>query len=71
VTVTLIPAPRGLGIAAGNTATKVLEKAGIKDVWTKTFGTTRTTLNFAKATFDALTQVNVMRLPTNYGKEEA
>jgi small subunit ribosomal protein S5 len=48
----------------------VLEKAGIKDVWTKTFGTTRSTLNFAKATFDALNQVNVMRLPV-YCKEEA
>jgi small subunit ribosomal protein S5 len=70
VSVTLIPAPRGLGIAAGNTATKVLEKAGIKDVWTKTFGTTRTTLNFAKATFEALNQVNVMSLPV-YCKEEA
>lgn len=70
VSVTLIPAPRGLGIAAGNTATKVLEKAGIKDVWTKTFGTTRSTLNFAKATYDALNQVNVVRLPVYYGKEE-
>jgi len=71
VSVTLIPAPRGLGIAAGNTATKVLEKAGIKDVWTKTFVTTRSTLNFAKATFDALNKVNVMRLPIYCRKEEA
>ncbi|HWQ44639.1 MAG TPA: 30S ribosomal protein S5 [Methanosarcina barkeri] len=71
VSVTLIPAPRGLGIAAGSTATKVLEKAGIKDVWTKTSGTTRTTLNFAKATFVALNKVNVMRLPIYYSKEEA
>ena len=70
VSVILIPAPRGLGIAAGNTATKVLEKAGIKDVWTNTFGTTRTTLNFAKATFDALNHVNVMRLPIYCRKEE-
>jgi len=63
VVVTLIPAPRGLGIAAGNTAKKVLEKAGIKDVWTQTFGTTRTTLNFAKATFKALNNVSTMRMP--------
>jgi small subunit ribosomal protein S5 len=70
VSVTLIPAPRGLGIAAGSTATKVLEKAGIKDVWTKTSGTTRTTLNFAKATYNALNQVNIIRLPLYYGKEE-
>ncbi|MDV0446732.1 hypothetical protein MsAg5_05840 [Methanosarcinaceae archaeon Ag5] len=63
VVVTLIPAPRGLGIAAGNTAKKVLEKAGIRDVWTQTEGTTRTTLNFAKATFVALNNVSTMRLP--------
>lgn len=63
VVVTLVPAPRGLGLAAGNTARKVLEKAGIRDVWTQTFGTTRTTLNFAKATFKALNNVNTMRMP--------
>ncbi|WP_338097940.1 30S ribosomal protein S5 [Methanolapillus ohkumae] len=63
VVVTLIPAPRGLGIAAGSTAKKVLEKAGIRDVWTQTEGTTRTTLNFAKATFVALNNVSTMRLP--------
>ncbi|MDR2944324.1 MAG: 30S ribosomal protein S5 [Methanosarcinales archaeon] len=63
VVVTLVPAPRGLGLAAGNTARKVLEKAGIKDIWTQTSGTTRTTLNFAKATFKALNNVNTMRMP--------
>lgn len=63
VVVTLVPAPRGLGLAAGNTARKVLEKAGIKDIWTQTSGTTRTTLNFAKATFEALNNVNTMRMP--------
>jgi small subunit ribosomal protein S5 len=67
VSITLIPAPRGLGIAAGNTAKKVLEKAGIKDVWTQTFGTTRTTLNFAKATFKALNNVSTMRMPKKRG----
>lgn len=63
VVVTLVPAPRGLGLAAGSTARKVLEKAGIKDIWTQTSGTTRTTLNFAKATFAALNNVSTMRTP--------
>lgn len=67
VTVTLIPAPRGLGIAAADTAKKVLEKAGIRDVWTQTFGTTRTTLNFAKATLVALDNINTMRKPKTGG----
>lgn len=50
----LKPAPRGLGLSAGGTAKTVMQLAGIKDVWTRTEGKTRTTLNFAKATFDAL-----------------
>jgi len=62
VEVKLRPAPRGLGIASGGTAKKVLEIAGIKDVWTKVSGETRTTLNFAKATFDALLKTTTMKV---------
>ncbi|WP_321430491.1 30S ribosomal protein S5 [uncultured Methanolobus sp.] len=71
VLVELKPAPRGLGLAAGDTARKVLEKAGIKDVWTRTEGTTRTTLNFAKATFNALENTGVVRMPANLENKEA
>jgi len=52
--VTLKPAPRGVSLAAGDTAKHILRLAGIKDVWIFTKGQTRTTINFAKATFDAL-----------------
>lgn len=62
VSITLIPAPRGLGIAAGDTAKKVMEMGGIQDVWTKSSGNTRTTLNFAKATFNALRNTVTMRV---------
>jgi small subunit ribosomal protein S5 len=61
VRIFLIPAPRGLGIAAGDTAKKVMEMAGIKDVWTRTAGSTRTTLNFAKATYNALKNTVTVR----------
>ena len=54
VRVTLIPGPKGLGLVAGDVAKKVLELAGVSDVWTFTRGNTRTTINFARATFDAL-----------------
>ncbi len=54
VRVRLIPAPKGVGLVAGDVAKAVLRLAGIKDVWTKTFGDTRTTLNFALATYNAL-----------------
>ncbi len=62
VEIELRPAPRGLGLAAGGTAKKVLEIAGIKDVWTKVYGETRTTINFAKATFDALIKTTTMKV---------
>lgn len=54
VKVQIIPAPKGTGLVAGNVARTVLQMAGIKDAWTKTSGDTRTTSNFAKATWVAL-----------------
>jgi len=54
VRVTLIPGPKGLGIVAGDVAKRVIEMAGVKDVWSFTKGQTKTTVNFAKATYDAL-----------------
>ncbi len=56
VRVTLIPGPKGLGLVAGEVARKVLEYAGVKDVWTFTKGKTKTTINFARATYEALKQ---------------
>jgi len=57
VSVTLIPAPKGTGIVAGGTTKKVLELAGIKDVWTKSRGDTRTVFNAAMATLNALRNI--------------
>ncbi|MHA1616362.1 MAG: 30S ribosomal protein S5 [Candidatus Njordarchaeales archaeon] len=54
VRIVLYPAPRGLGLVAGDIAKRVLSLAGVRDVWTKTFGNTRTHINFAKAVYDAL-----------------
>jgi len=62
VTVELKPAPRGLGLASGGTAKKVLEMAGIKDVWARATGETRTTLNYARATYDALIRTTTMKV---------
>ena len=58
VTVTLKPAPRGLGLAVGDIGKKILTLAGIKDVWSSSRGQTQTTVNFAKAIFEALKQTN-------------
>jgi len=50
----LVPAPRGTGIVAAKVPKKVLNYAGIKDVYTSSKGNTRTIGNFVKATVDAI-----------------
>ena len=69
VEVEIIPAPKGLGLAAAETPRKVLELAGIEDAWTKSHGNTRTTVNFAKATFNALENAARSRTPPNVTQE--
>ena len=58
VTVKLMPAPQGTGLVPGVELKKMLRLAGIKDVYSKTFGKTRTTINNAKACFEALIKLN-------------
>ncbi|MHA1792778.1 MAG: 30S ribosomal protein S5 [Promethearchaeota archaeon] len=54
VNIELIPAPKGVGLAVADTAKTVLSIAGIRDVWSRTKGRTRTTANLVKATYEAL-----------------
>jgi len=54
VRVRLVPAPRGTGIVAARTPKKVLQFAGIQDVFTASKGSTKTLGNFVKATFAAI-----------------
>ena len=63
VTVEIRPAPKGLGLAAAETPRKVLELAGVEDAWTKSHGNTRTTVNLAKATYNALVNAAQARVP--------
>ncbi len=49
----LIPAVEGTGLISGGTVRKVLELAGVKNVLSKSFGTTNK-VNVTKATFEAL-----------------
>lgn len=58
VKVVLLPAPRGVGIVANESAKKILSLAGVGDVWVKTFGSTDTRMNLAYALFDALRNLN-------------
>lgn len=54
VKIRLIPAPAGVGLACADKVKQVLKLAGIEDIWSKTFGDTRTSENLVKATFNAL-----------------
>ncbi len=58
----LKPAPQGVGLATGDVPKQVLRLAGVQDVWSFARGQTKTTINFAKATYDALRQTSAMRI---------
>ncbi|MFB6176369.1 MAG: 30S ribosomal protein S5, partial [Halobaculum sp.] len=63
VEVEIKPAPQGLGLAGAETVRNILELAGIEDAWTSSNGNTRTTVNLAKATFNALVNASQARTP--------
>lgn len=60
--VTIRPAPQGTGLVAGEVARSVLRLAGIKDAWVFAKGQTRTTTNYAKATFAALQSLSAVQM---------
>ena len=61
VKVTLMPAPKGVGIVADGESKKILKLAGIKDIWVKISGNTGTRTNLAFAVFKALKNLNEMK----------
>ena len=65
--VVLKPAPKGVGLATGNTAKIILGLAGVKDVWGFTRGHTKTTVNFAHAVYNALKNLSYTRMQDNSG----
>ncbi|MHA1192264.1 MAG: 30S ribosomal protein S5 [Promethearchaeota archaeon] len=58
VRIELIPAPAGVGLVCADKVKQLLRLCGIEDIWSKTFGDTRTSENLVKATFDALKQAH-------------
>lgn len=63
VRIMLKPAPRGLGLSVGNVAKTVLRLAGIEDAWGFTKGSTRTTINYAMAVYEALKNTSIHKTP--------
>lgn len=56
--IVLFPAPQGTGLVIGGECKKILKLSGIKDIYSRTFGQTRSTINLAKACLDALKKTN-------------
>ncbi|MCS7138885.1 MAG: 30S ribosomal protein S5 [Crenarchaeota archaeon] len=59
VTVMLYPGPKGLGLVVGDAIKPLLKLAGIRDVWSKTKGSTSTNHSFIAATYNALKKLFV------------
>jgi small subunit ribosomal protein S5 len=62
VEVTLKPAPRGITLAVGDVAKSICALAGVKDSWGHVKGHTKTTVNYAYATFYALQATSEFRV---------
>jgi len=58
VVVKLRPAPKGIGLCCSTEMKKIMELCGISDIWSKTYGETRTRSNLVKATFNAFKNLN-------------
>ena len=61
VRVYLLPAPKGTRLSAETEVQKLLSMAGIKDVYSQTFGQTRTKINLIYACFIALKNISTTK----------
>lgn len=64
----MIPAPRGTGLVASKVPKKVLTLAGVQDVYTSSFGCTRTVGNYVFAIKQALEQTYTIMTPESWKK---
>jgi small subunit ribosomal protein S5 len=69
VTIRLMPAPKGTGLCVERECQKILRLAGIKDVWSETFGHTKTKINLVKACLKALHQLIETKIQEKYKAE--
>ncbi|MEM3126903.1 MAG: 30S ribosomal protein S5 [Candidatus Woesearchaeota archaeon] len=64
VEITLIPAPKGTGLIVEKECQRILGLAGIKDVWSKTKGHSKTKVNLIKACLTALEKLMETKIPS-------
>ncbi len=63
--ITLKPAPKGKGLCVEKECAKILEMAGIKDVWSTTKGQTKVKTNLINALVAALKQLSEIKIKPN------
>ncbi|MDD4250728.1 MAG: 30S ribosomal protein S5 [Candidatus ainarchaeum sp.] len=61
VIVTLMPAPKGTGLTVGQNIKRVMELAGIQNIWGKAKGNSGNKLNFVGAAVDALAKTGQIK----------
>lgn len=61
-TMTIMPAPKGKGLCIEQECAKILKLAGVKDVWSKTFGQTRVKTNLVTACVEALKKLSTTKI---------
>ena len=66
--ITLLPAPSGKGLVIGDYGRRGLTRAGVEDVWSRSSGQTRSTINFAKATYNALEELSKTKVSDQVGE---
>lgn len=69
VRVILMPAPKGTGLAVGQNIRKVMEFAGIQNIWGKAKGNSGNRLNFVRAAVDALKQTTNIKITKDIEKK--
>jgi len=68
VRVEIIPGPRGLGLVSSEVAKTIFGLAGVKDLWMRSFGSTRTVPSYACAIFDGLRKTYNLITTTDWVK---
>ena len=62
VRIKLIPAPKGKGLVCEKEVAKILRFAGIRDIWSVSYGQQRNKVNLIKATEQALRRLSTTRI---------
>ena len=69
VKIRLMPAPKGKGLVIERECAKILGLAGVENIWSKTWGKTKTKINLIKAFEKALLQLMEVKIDSEQQKK--